>query len=156
MSRSLSAWAGFSAWKQAEFHLRYFEVDAEFLRGALTFKELEPGLAIYLKHIFEDEREIEGILSAMVTRPDIDLRRPVTTEDWARWVYKVGSSLASKAASKYVEATDEQAEICERLFRRPLAVVTGAAGTGKTTVIEALVRGVRRSSDAAGTFGGST
>lgn len=132
------------AWKQAEFHLRYFEVDAEFLGGALTLKELETGLAIYLKHIFEDEREIEGILAAMATRPDIDLRRPVTADDWTSWVYKSGSVLARKAAQAYVEATDEQAEICERLFRRPLAVVTGAAGTGKTTVIEALVRGVRR------------
>ncbi|HEV2099168.1 MAG TPA: ATP-dependent RecD-like DNA helicase, partial [Stellaceae bacterium] len=33
----------------------------------------------------------------------------------------------------------------ERLFRLPFSVVTGPAGTGKTTVIEALIRAVRRS-----------
>jgi len=44
-----------------------------------------------------------------------------------------------------VKATNEQIEVCERLFRGPLSVVTGPAGTGKTTVIEALVRAVWKS-----------
>ena len=133
------------AWKQAEFSERYFEVDAEFLSTALTLRPLEPGLAIYLKSVFEDERLVETTLRGLVSRPDIDLRRPITDSDWTSWVYKPESLLALKASSEYREATAEQGEVCGRLFRRPMSVVTGPAGTGKTTVIEALIRAVRRS-----------
>nr|WP_256731022.1 AAA family ATPase [Ralstonia pickettii] len=83
-------------------------------------------------------------MKELASRPEIDLRRPVTATDWLSWVFKPNSPLAIKASADYAEATGEQAEVCERLFRLPLSVVTGPAGTGKTTVIEALIRGVRR------------
>jgi exodeoxyribonuclease V alpha subunit len=132
------------SWKQAEFNERYFTVDADFLSGALTLRPTELGLAVYLKSVFEEERLVEATLGELASRPEIDLRRPVTASDWSSWVYKADSPLATKAASDYEDATREQAEVCERLFRLPLSVVTGPAGTGKTTVIEALIRGVRR------------
>ena len=132
------------AWKQAEFSERYFAVDAEFLSGALTLRPTDLGLAVYLKAVFEDERLVESTLNELVSRPEIELRRPVTVKDWSSWVFKADSLLALKASAEYAEATREQAEVCERLFRLPLSVVTGPAGTGKTTVIEALIRGVRR------------
>jgi len=133
------------AWKQAEFTERYFTVDAEFLSGALTLRPVDLGLAVYLKTVFEDERLVESTLRELVSRPDIELRRPVTAADWTSWTFKSDSPLAMKALSEYTEATNEQSEVCGRLFRRPLSVVTGPAGTGKTTVIEALIRAVRRS-----------
>ena len=133
------------SWKQAEFTERYFTVDADFLSGALTLRPVEAGLAVYLKSVYEDERLVEGILRELASRPDIELRRPITKADWTSWVFKPNSPLALKAAADYAEATKEQSEACERLFRRPLSVVMGAAGTGKTTVIEALIRAVRRS-----------
>jgi hypothetical protein len=132
-------------WKQAQFTERYFTVDANFLSGALTLKPFDPGLAVYLKPVFEDERRLEATLRELVLRPDIDLRRPVTVADWSSWIHRADSPLATRAAADYATATAEQVEVCERLFRRPLSVVTGAAGTGKTTVIEALIRAVRRS-----------
>lgn len=132
------------AWKQAAFSERYFEVDAEFLSGALTLRATDLGLAIYLKSVFDDERLLEATLNELVSRPEIDLRRPVTATDWSSWVFKSDSPLATKASTDYAEATREQAEVCGRLFRLPVSVVTGPAGTGKTTVIEALIRGVRR------------
>ena len=132
------------AWKQAEFSERYFAVDAEFLSGALTLRPTDLGLAVYLKAVFEDERLVESTLNELVSRPEIELRRPVTLRDWSSWVLKADSQLALKASAEYAEATREQAEVCDRLFRLPLSIVTGPAGTGKTTVIEALIRGVRR------------
>ena len=132
-------------WKKAEFSTRYFEVDADFLSGALTLRPIDNGLAVYLKSVFEDERLVEGTLTELVGRPEINLRRPVTEDNWGSWIYKPGSDLALKAKARYVEATDEQSEVCQRLFRSPFSVVTGPAGTGKTTVIEALIRAVRRS-----------
>lgn len=132
------------AWKQAEFSERYFTIDADFLSGALALRPTDLGLAVYLKDVFEDERLVENTLNELVSRPEIDLRRPVTATDWSSWVFKSDSPLATNASDDYTEATREQAEVCERLFRLPLSVVTGPAGTGKTTVIEALIRGVRR------------
>ncbi len=132
------------AWKQALFSERYFDVDAEFLSGALSLRPSADGLCVYLKPVFEDERTVEKTLKDMATRPDLDLRRPVSSADWQGWTYKSDSPLALKGGEDYREAVVEQADICERLFRRPLTVVTGAAGTGKTTVIEALIRAVRR------------
>ncbi|EHK53641.1 ATP-dependent DNA helicase [Allomesorhizobium alhagi] len=133
------------AWKQAQFSERYFEVDAEFLSGALTLDAIEPDLAVYLKSVHEDERRVAATLGDLTSRPDIDLRRPVTQADWLTWIWKDATILATKGGEDYRKAVSEQAELCGRLFRCPLAVVTGPAGTGKTTVIEALVRAVRRS-----------
>ena len=133
------------AWKQAQFSERYFEVDAEFLSGVLTLQHAEPGLIVYMRTIFEDERAVETILRDLAARPDIGLRRPVTSSDWSAWIFKGQSHLAEIGGEDYRKATDEQIEVCERLFRCPLSVVTGLAGTGKTTVIEALVRAVRKS-----------
>ena len=131
------------AWKQAEFSERYFTVDADFLFAALTMRPLE----LATRCLFEAgvrRRSVEATLRELTSRPDLDLRRPVTTSDWSTWVYKSDSPLAVKAAADYSHATNEQVEVCARLFRRPLSVVTGPAGTGKTTVIEALIRAVRR------------
>ncbi len=132
-------------WKQAQFSERYFEVDKEFLSEALTLKATESGLAIYLKSLFEDERTVEATLRELASRPELDLRRPVTASDWSAWIYKTESILAAKGGEGYSNATKEQIAVCQRLFRFPLSVVTGPAGTGKTTIIEALVRAVRRS-----------
>lgn len=132
-------------WKQAQFNERYFEVDAEFLSGALTLKTVDPGLAVYQKSVFEDERKVEATLRELAARPEINLRRPVTESDWSAWIFKTESPLARKGGEGYSNATKEQIDVCQRLFRFPLSVVTGPAGTGKTTVIEALVRGVQRS-----------
>ncbi|WP_158596097.1 ATP-dependent DNA helicase [Oleomonas cavernae] len=133
------------AWKQATFSERYFDVDANILSGALTLQSTDEGQIVYLKSVFEDERYVEEVLQRLVTRPSIELRRPLIMADWNSWVHKSGSMLAQQGGADYRDATREQAGICERLFLRPLSVVTGAAGTGKTTVIQALIHAVRRS-----------
>ena len=132
-------------WKQAQFNERYFEVDAEFLSGSLTLKHAEPGLIVYERTVFEDERAVEATLRDLAARPEIGLRRPVTSSDWSAWIIKAQSRLAERGGEDYLKATNEQIKVCERLFRYPLSVVTGPAGTGKTTVIQALVRAVRKS-----------
>ena len=131
-------------WKQALFTEHYFEVDLDFLSKMLTIKPTRKGLIVYERTIYEDERMVETTLRELVTRPDIRLRRPVSSADWKTWIFKVDSTLAEKGGENYRKATNEQIEVCERLFTRPLSVVTGPAGTGKTTVIEALVRAVKK------------
>ncbi|WP_375210987.1 ATP-dependent DNA helicase [Hyphococcus sp.] len=131
-------------WKQAGFSDRYFDVDAEFISGAIAQKSTEHGRVLYLRRVFEDERFVEKTLRDLAGRPDIQLKRPVLEDDWRSWVFKSDSDLAEKAADEYETAVVEQANICASLLPRPLAAVTGPAGTGKTTVIEALIRGIRK------------
>jgi hypothetical protein len=131
-------------WKQARFTERYFEVDADFLSQTLTLRPDAQGLLIYLLSVFLDERLVESTSRELASRSDIQLRRPVSEPDWVTWIHKADSVLALKANDEYRQVTSEQAEVCARLFRRPLSVVTGPAGTGKTTVIEALIRAVRK------------
>lgn len=131
-------------WKQASFSERYFKVDAEFLSEALVLQPRDSGLTVYLRSVFEDERLIEQTLRDLASRPDIALKRPVTATDWRTWIFKVASPLAREAGAQYEEAVAEQTAICSALLPRPLAAVTGPAGTGKTTVIEALIRAIRR------------
>ncbi len=132
-------------WKQAQFSERYFEVDEEFLSDSLKIRRLNSDLLLYERVVYEDERTVEMTLNELVSRPELSLRRPVTSSDWSAWVVKTQSTLAERGGDEYVKATNEQIEVCERLFRQPISVVTGPAGTGKTTVIESLVRAVRKS-----------
>ena len=45
---------------------------------------------------------------------------------------------------RYEAILDKQAEICMKIFTKPLCVLSGAAGTGKTTVIRAIVENIKR------------
>ncbi|MBS8271813.1 exonuclease, partial [Halomonas litopenaei] len=74
----------------------------------------------------------------------MQLQRPFSESDWQNEILDKKSSLLAKAREQYLRAVAAQADVCEAIFRRPLAVVTGAAGTGKTTVISAIIRAVRQ------------
>lgn len=136
--------ARFPDWKQAAFSERYFDADKTFLEPVVHMESDDRGRRVYLGAIHEDERLVEATLRGLRRRPEISLRRPVDDEDWNGWTYKSESSLAAHCGVLYRQAATEQAEICARLFRQPVSVVTGPAGTGKTSVIEALVRAVRQ------------
>ncbi|MCY4093965.1 MAG: AAA family ATPase [Gammaproteobacteria bacterium] len=132
-------------WKQAQFNARYFEVDEEFLSESLKLRPFNSDFLLYDRLVYEDERLVEMTLKELATRPELSLRRPVTSSDWSAWIVKTQSTLGERGGEDYVIATNEQKKVCERLFRQPISVVTGPAGTGKTTVIESLVRAVRKS-----------
>ena len=131
-------------WKTASFTARYFEVDRAALEEALVLRTEGDCLWLYLKDVYEDERTVEEALTRLAGRPDIDLTRPFTDDDWRAEICDTRSSLLEKAREKYKRAVTAQAQACVATFRRPLAVVTGAAGTGKTSVICAIIRAVRQ------------
>ncbi len=54
------------------------------------------------------------------------------------------SKLNETSASQYEDTFDKQAEICIQIFSKPICVLSGAAGTGKTTVIKAIVENIER------------
>ena len=138
-------------WKSAAFIERYFDVDREILDEALVFRSQAQSEEaegndyrwLYLRTVHEDEREVESALVKLAGRPDICLTRPFTKEQWAENILDPKSDLLAKARERYMIAVEGQADACYSIFRRPLSVVTGAAGTGKTTAICAIISAVR-------------
>ena len=141
-------------WKSTTFSDRYLDVDREVLREALVFR---PAIAdaegpadgedanrwVYLRSAYEDEREVEVALRKLARRPDIQLARPFSKEQWIENITDPNSDLIVKAPDRYKNAVKGQADACSSIFRRPLAAVTGGAGTGKTTAVCAIILAVR-------------
>lgn len=131
-------------WKRAQFKVRQLENDQINLEGALKFRYEGDQLYLYLKYIFEDERQVEKTLRQLVNLPDIAFRKPVIESDWRRFLTDVDSPLYKQHPDEYEKAISEQVEVCQRIFRRPLSVLCGAAGTGKTTVVKALIQAIEQ------------
>ena len=131
-------------WKRAQFTPRHLEIDEDELSGALTFRYEEEQLYLYRKPIFEDERVAEVVLRDLASRQDIDLRFPVTEGHWRGYLYMSDSELARRYPDEYGCVIDDQIRVCQQVFRRPLSVVCGAAGTGKTTVVNAIIQAIEK------------
>lgn len=132
-------------WKRYTYKLKNFEIDTDILEEALHFcQDDNQQLYIYLRTVYEDERCIEGALRLLADRPDIALKRAISEEKFKEKLKKKDSKLTSKAGRQYEEILDKQAEICMKIFTKPLCVLSGAAGTGKTTVIRAIVENIKR------------
>jgi ATP-dependent exoDNAse (exonuclease V) alpha subunit len=84
------------------------------------------------------------VIRDLADRPDITFRSPVTLEHWKRFLREDDSVLARRTPAEYSAAIEGQAEVCEKIFVRPVCVVSGQAGTGKTTIIRALVRAIEK------------
>ena len=129
-------------WKRAEFRLRRLETEKDELSGALTFRYEDTALYLYLKSIFEDERTVETTLRKLADRSDIPLRRPVTETNWQRHLTDADSPLYRSHPDEYAQAIAAQVTVCQQIFRRPLSVLCGTAGTGKTTVVKAIINAI--------------
>lgn len=131
-------------WKSVSFTQRYFEIDQSVLEQALVLRPKSECLWLYLRQVYDDERDIETQLTKLSRRPDLTLDRPFDEQDWCDEILDKKSSLLDKAENFYTDAVEAQATACAAVFRRPLSVITGAAGTGKTTVICAMVNAIRQ------------
>ena len=131
-------------YKKHSFTERYWDVDQEFLSGALHLRTEPEKLYVYLLSSFQDERLIENTLRFLIGGPDIKLTRPVTESTWTGYLFDSNSVLAKKAEKPYRAAIKGQVKACQRVFVRPLTVLSGAAGTGKTTVIKSIVKAIKK------------
>lgn len=110
----------------------------------MEIREEDKRIYLYLREVFEDERLIEEKLRFLVSGPNIKLRMPVTRDMWKGFLHDSKSILARKAALEYRQAIEKQVAACQRVFVRPIGVLVGEAGTGKTTVIRALIKAIKR------------
>ena len=119
------------AWKTARLTLGHLEVDREELSEALVLWPDQDRLWLYLKDVYEDERAVEEALTRLARRSAIALKRPFADSDWRDEIRNPRSPLLEMAREEYEAAVASQAKACAAIYRRPLAVVTGPAGTGE-------------------------
>lgn len=129
-------------WKRVSFTQRHLEIDEDELTGALLFRRHNKQLYLYRRDLYDDERVIEQVLRQLAARPNIPLRSPVRDGDWKNFLLDLDSTLAQRHREKYDEIIEGQAEVCQTLFLRPISVISGAAGTGKTTLVRALIKAI--------------
>jgi exodeoxyribonuclease V alpha subunit len=139
-------------WKRHQFTEPYLELDRDSLRPALHLRTEAAALWVYLREAFDDERLIENTLRRLAMRSNIVFRTPMTTTHWCEFLRDPNTSLARSAGDDYAQAVASQAEACAHLFPLPLCVLAGEAGTGKTTVVGALLRAIERTEGAGASF----
>ncbi len=131
-------------WKVIEFTERYFEVDREHLEEAIVFRKEGEREYAYLRQVYQSEREIEERIRSMAVSADIGYQSPVMEKYWYDLLFEPQSILAAKCRKEYEKAIEGQTETCAKIFKRSVSVVCGAAGTGKTTVIRAILQAIEK------------
>ena len=139
-------------WKRQQFTERYFTVDEEQLSAALVFRETGGRQYVYWKSAYQNERDVETNIRTIAARPDITLRSAVTNATWRNYLTDSKSVLAQKAPDRYGEVVASQAAACQKVFLRPVSVICGGAGTGKTRVIDAIIKAIEKGHGAGTSF----
>ena len=86
--------------------------------------------SIYLKHLHDAERKIRTDFNSLIREEGIK---------------SAGTNWEKIIESNKIKPNLEQIEALEKLYTSRLSVLTGTAGTGKTTVIRSLVQGIKKS-----------
>ena len=133
-----------SNWKKSLFQMANFDVDKDILDEALVQKKDGEKLYLYLKESYEDERTIEDALTKLADRPDIQPKLAITSDKFKNSLKDINSPLEKNCPQEYEKILDNQADICMKIFTKPLCVISGNAGTGKTTVIRAILDNIER------------
>lgn len=131
-------------WRQNTFGEIFFEVDRSTLSQAITFRNAESSgkLYLYLNDVYDDERLVENTLKSLAARGDIQLKQPITATKFQDMLFESTSPLAS--IPEYAEAIKKQAEVCAEVFRKGLCVISGAAGTGKTSLVSRIIEKIKQ------------
>lgn len=139
-------------WKRFQFTERYLEVDRKSLEQALVFRKEGMMDYVYLRCIYDAERVIEEQIRKLANFADITLKSPVNEQVWRNLLLDPRSKLAEKDRQTYEDAIAAQSKVCAKIFVRPVSIVCGAAGTGKTTIIRAIIKAIEKAHGADASF----
>jgi len=131
-------------WKKTDFNLNRLLRNKEQLEDKIYFKNSNAKTYIYLKDIYELENVIEQTIKEIASRPEIKLDRPVTTTDWKSYIYDEDCKLNRENQEFYQNIIDYRIDQCKTLFSKPVSIVSGEAGTGKTTIVKAIIKATRK------------
>ncbi|MBX7136064.1 MAG: ATP-dependent RecD-like DNA helicase, partial [Fimbriimonadaceae bacterium] len=99
---------------------------------------------VQLSELKQREERLGKLLSARAGKP-----LPALGEDWQKLLISAiqeGGAAVDIKNPRHADALSEQAKALERLTTRKLSVLVGRAGTGKTTVLGALLKSAKLSS----------
>ncbi|WP_444934145.1 ATP-dependent DNA helicase [Microbulbifer sp. JTAC008] len=130
-------------WKQNLLTEKYLKVDSDFYAGAIYQREEGGQRYLYDLQVWQDERLVEEQLNGLLMAPDIALPRPVSPGFWQKALFSEESVLAEKCRSEYQGAVEIQQSACAQIFNKHLGAITGGAGTGKTTILSAVIKAIR-------------
>lgn len=112
--------------------VHFFKTNEEFISDSIRF--VKDGAAVQLDEFYDMEEYLREILKA---RAKSNVKIPLK-EDWASQVKSVAGY--NEKDERSVEAAKTQIKALEMFGLKKLCVLTGAAGTGKTSVVEALLK----------------
>lgn len=121
--------------------------DIELIKGNLPFYQdclnikvdEEPYYAA-LDWLAEAEDKTEEIIKRLLQK-----RLPASGFDWKELIRSIPKEIDEDASSEMLErALNGQAEGLETAFKSRFSIIRGKAGTGKTTLLEALLRGIEK------------
>jgi len=139
-------------WKRVGFKDKYLEVDREELQKAIVFRTEGEREYAYLRRVYSAERDIEAQIRRLASLSNITFKSPVTESHWKDLLFDPQSPLAEKGRNDYEAAIQAEAQVCDAIFRRPISVIWGAAGTGKTTIIKAILDAIAKAHGTDATF----
>lgn len=131
-------------WKNHQFTPKYFDVDADFIEEAVKFRKYNDENYLYLNEVHEDERLIESVMNELQQRADIPLKVEITDDTFFNLLKDSNSPLNNKAPEQYEAALRGQAKVCQKVFTKPVCVIAGAAGTGKTTILKSIIKSIEK------------
>jgi energy-coupling factor transporter ATP-binding protein EcfA2 len=110
----------------------------EFFEERLHLFPTDSPQVIALKAIRTMEEEIRALLERMIKKE----YSPLGIEFWKELIDKELEHLKVLNKEKEERARKEKVAILDKLFSHRFSVLTGRAGTGKTTVLKALIKGI--------------
>jgi hypothetical protein len=131
-------------WKRSAISKTHLIADKDFLQEALYLRDEEGETYIYDRLVWEDERLVSDSLKDLLRLTDIRLKSPVTGAFWHNALFQDGSALAENARDEYTKAVEGQQNACARIIVKHLAILDGGAGTGKSTVVSALIKAIQK------------
>lgn len=133
-------------WKRVEVKSNYLTVDKEFYKQAITYREEDNIRYLYDRLLAEDEKLLRETFTNLLTRTEVKLKTPRTKRNWVDQLKDESSELFKNDVSleDYKEAINSQADVCIDIFTKPIAILAGGAGTGKSTVATAYINGIKQ------------
>lgn len=133
-------------WKRTEINPAYLKVDQSFYNEAIIYQQNNNVQYLYDALIYQDESELRDTFKQLLQRPTIKLLRARTKRNWTDALTDENSDLyqSEQSQPEYLKAIESQANACINIFNKPVALLAGGAGTGKSTVAAAYFEAVRQ------------
>lgn len=117
-------------------------------RGDLVLQEIGDGVTqVYLEDLYQAERRVAAAFGALLTTPSV-VQGEKFTAPWKRSVTAARGAIDLGSpelfGSSSVVLDEDQALATEQALREKVLVITGGPGTGKTTLLTALLTILRR------------